>query len=460
MATMDYSIMCEEQISGDFPIFVNLFSRRIGAKFSNTGHAIVQISLDNEYVIFSENHENDQSVAIQDLFAYIGEIQESHFDNIIPIHAISTKPMKILEKLLQGSTGKYIADLNILFEGKISEQTLIRLMEIPIIDIIIEGIIQAIELGNSQKLLRCSITNHGILAISHDVDHNKLPKKKMLSRYLYLRRKKTRVPVSYLIKSILNLLPFINYTDNYHDFLNLESRYKITSTYFFLPQTYHEMSPELLLNLEQHEHEIAVHGNFGTAESSDVLSAQIISMNDHYRPQTDYSGIRQHYLEYSFPETWKIHAESNLKYDGTLGFSDMMGFRAGTAQPYQTGLGIVEIPLTIMDTYLRKFDHPDLHSYWQSKIRRIIPWIKYTKGILSINWHQAYLNMPFGYLLEFCIKECLKLNFEFLSHREINHRVEIQNTLLAATENQVTILEDGTLTYSEEFNLAFHPKNR
>jgi len=67
-------------------------------------------------------------------------------------------------------------------------------------------------------------------------------------------------------------------------------------------------------------------------------------------------GVRQHFLRFRIPETWKVQAQLGFVHDATLGFSDHEGFRAAICHPFRPydidnddAIPIWEIPLLAMD---------------------------------------------------------------------------------------------------------------
>ncbi|MCX7016924.1 MAG: hypothetical protein NTW86_30925, partial [Candidatus Sumerlaeota bacterium] len=70
-------------------------------------------------------------------------------------------------------------------------------------------------------------------------------------------------------------------------------------------------------------------------------------------------GVRQHYLRYQVPRTWRAQAEADLQWDASAGFAAREGFRFGTALPFQAfdgergrRLPLWIVPLAAMDSTL------------------------------------------------------------------------------------------------------------
>ena len=108
-------------------------------------------------------------------------------------------------------------------------------------------------------------------------------------------------------------------------------------------------------------------------------------------------GHRSHYLSLKVPDTWELLARAGFGYDTTLGYNDRPGFRNGTCHPFRpysrkTGqpIGIVEIPLTIMEESL----------FWDGRsvpeamdlCHRLIDHAAGCGGVVTLLWH----NNAFG----------------------------------------------------------------
>lgn len=109
-------------------------------------------------------------------------------------------------------------------------------------------------------------------------------------------------------------------------------------------------------------------------------------------------GIRNHFLRFSGPETWRAQAAAGFQYDSTFGHSDRAGPRDGRMQPFfpddpETGrkMGLLELPLTVMDmTLFRNPNHDGpaaLEAAWQA----ILPVIQ-AGGLVTLLWHNDYFN--------------------------------------------------------------------
>jgi peptidoglycan/xylan/chitin deacetylase (PgdA/CDA1 family) len=100
--------------------------------------------------------------------------------------------------------------------------------------------------------------------------------------------------------------------------------------------------------------EIGLHASYRSYLSAERLAAEKSQIEAAIgRPIT---GIRQHFLRFEVPETWRAQRQAGFSYDSTLGYNEAPGFRAGIAAPYrpwdpglEEGMDLVELPLTVMD---------------------------------------------------------------------------------------------------------------
>jgi peptidoglycan/xylan/chitin deacetylase (PgdA/CDA1 family) len=122
---------------------------------------------------------------------------------------------------------------------------------------------------------------------------------------------------------------------------------------------------KLLRRIHDRGHEVGLHPSYGaylsaerTQEEFDLLRAAC-SAAGFDQPAW---GVRQHYLRFENPTTWRIQETVGFEHDSTIGFADHVGFRAGTCREYpvfdlldRRRLALRERPLLVMDVSL--FDY-------------------------------------------------------------------------------------------------------
>ena len=101
-------------------------------------------------------------------------------------------------------------------------------------------------------------------------------------------------------------------------------------------------------------------------------------------------------------KTWDILNANEIKYDLTLGYPEMIGFRCGICYPFKvfdiktkSKLELVEIPLIMMDVTLTNYMKINETKELNEIIVRVIDQVKKHNGILNLIWHN---NSYYDYL--------------------------------------------------------------
>ena len=110
-------------------------------------------------------------------------------------------------------------------------------------------------------------------------------------------------------------------------------------------------------------------------------------------------GGRQHFLRWH-PRTWHDWEKCGLAYDSTVGFSDHIGFRAGTCVPYRPWslefnreIELLEIPLVAMDVTLAYY----MHLAPEQSVALLLQCAERCKivgGVFTLLWHNRSLLDP------------------------------------------------------------------
>ena len=144
--------------------------------------------------------------------------------------------------------------------------------------------------------------------------------------------------------------------------------------------------------------ELGVHG--GYYRFNDVFryheSLKAIESSFGVRP----SGIRNHLLRFSYPETWRAQAAAGFTYDATYGLPGELGPRGGWPFPFETCdvskgelLNLMALPITVMDAtlfrHLRLEGEAALEKAW-----RAVEGVIGVGGMVSLLWHNNYFNEP------------------------------------------------------------------
>ena len=192
--------------------------------------------------------------------------------------------------------------------------------------------------------------------------------------------------------------------DNYDYILEFLKTNQLKSIFFFLLGDYAKMDKNIdhnhpyILNLIRSiykNHLIGIHPSYKSFNNLETLKMEI-SRLDKITSKTIIS--RFHYLKFTLPKSYQILLKSGIKQDYSMGYSDRIGFRAGTCTPFYfydleneciTDLKI--FPFAYMDGVLNdklKFT-PEYSSKLISKIKQEV---KKVNGTFSAVWHNESLS--------------------------------------------------------------------
>jgi hypothetical protein len=147
--------------------------------------------------------------------------------------------------------------------------------------------------------------------------------------------------------------------------------------------------------------EVGLHASVGTLRSSNRLRAECHRLESVAgRPVT---AVRQHWLRYSWRDTWAGQARAGLSTDHSLGFIDRPGFRNGAALAFRplvaSGNGsasFTAVPLVLMDSHVYDYN-VDARIDRGSEIERWIGEILAVRGLASVLWHPHTLRSAYGW---------------------------------------------------------------
>jgi len=197
--------------------------------------------------------------------------------------------------------------------------------------------------------------------------------------------------------------------DPYNTFaqlVELERVFGVKATYFFMGggktrfDDGYDLTEvhETLQALQDHGHEIGLHGSYNSFNNKGLLSFERDRLETVAGCQV--RSFRQHYLRFRVPNTWRIAVKCGLEIDSTLGYAQREGFRAGTAYPFQPYdmesdqvLEMWEVPLIVMDATLYGYRHMRSFEALQ-RILQILDVVQRTGGVFVLLWHNSALYEP------------------------------------------------------------------
>lgn len=220
-----------------------------------------------------------------------------------------------------------------------------------------------------------------VLCLSHDVDRIK----KQWYHYCFYGLKHPIIQFRSLVSKLKGREPYWNF----EELMELEESYGVRSTFFFLNESHKELSAnfmgrysikspkviQIIKELDNREFEIGLHGSFYSYNDEWLLRGE----KDELERILGHEVIstRQHHLNFDASKTWQIHKKIGLRYDSTMGYAD----RVGSEQAVRTECGIIEIPITLMDTVALT------ESVYEECCN-----VADDGGIIMINFHQCHFN--------------------------------------------------------------------
>ncbi|MDX9758963.1 MAG: polysaccharide deacetylase family protein [Bacteroidota bacterium] len=107
-------------------------------------------------------------------------------------------------------------------------------------------------------------------------------------------------------------------------------------------------------------HDIGLHPSFHAHANARMLTREASRLRT--ATGVRLRSVRQHYLRFEYPTTWRNQVAEGLFVDSTLGFAEREGFRNGSCHPFlpwdaeaRAPLPIWELPLTVMDGTLAHY---------------------------------------------------------------------------------------------------------
>ena len=181
---------------------------------------------------------------------------------------------------------------------------------------------------------------------------------------------------------------------NFEKIMALEESQGVRATFFVVPAGTHPKDPPYSLadlvatirGLASEGWEVGVHGSFESFDRLDMLASQKRALEDSLGRSV--AGVRQHFINFKSPVTWRLQQEAGFIYDTTVASREKAGFRTGFCHPYRPqGLRLIEIPLTVMDGQLFWYERLDEDRAYERTMALVRSAAEH-KGVACLNWHQ------------------------------------------------------------------------
>lgn len=227
---------------------------------------------------------------------------------------------------------------------------------------------------------------------------------------------------------------------NFERVMALEDSYGLRSSFYVVPSGSHRRDPPYRLaalaavvhSLSGGGWEVGVHGSFESFDKPGMLTMQKRMLEALLGRSV--TGVRQHFINFTPPLTWKIQEDAGFVYDSTVASRDRPGFRVGICHPYRPeGLRLLEIPLTVMDGQLFWYEKLDAERAYE-RTMGLIRTVASFNGVACLNWHQHTmdeLSFP-GWWDAFrrCLEDLRRMDPWFATGSDLatwwNRRAEVQ----------------------------------
>ena len=256
------------------------------------------------------------------------------------------------------------------------------------------------------------------VCLTHDIDKAFLYWK---TRCYSCLQQLTKFKLKSSMKELLRKNPYMNFKE----IIDIEKTYGAKSS-FYIMTTNKDIFSDPLYNAKNLEEklkfiiengwEIGLHGGYYSYNNYDSIKKEKEKLEKIIEKEV--MGYRSHFLRFKIPDTWKLLSEIGFKYDTTLGYADIVGFRNGMCHPFKPfnlnenkEIDILEIPLVIMDNAL--FTHMNLNfdESWQI-CKKLIDTVINVKGVITVLWHNTSFDEVENNEMKKLYEKILKYSYE------------------------------------------------
>lgn len=149
----------------------------------------------------------------------------------------------------------------------------------------------------------------------------------------------------------------------------------------------------LMKRIREEGHEIGIHPSFNAHTDARMFGREIGTIAG--VAGGDIRCVRQHYLRFLYPDTWKIQVRHGCEVDSTLGFAEREGFRNGLCHPFlpfdlvlNEAIPLWELPLTVMDGTLAGYRGMNTVEALE-RIRTLWSIIEVERGSMVLLFHNT-----------------------------------------------------------------------
>jgi hypothetical protein len=246
-----------------------------------------------------------------------------------------------------------------------------KIQATPFVDQLIFGVYQALQLRvKAQK---------SVITLTHDADHlYRFPSLWSFLKYsiksLFSFRLMTQLPKAISAYSA-NRDPYHTYPWMLSKRNDIQKILYLPSGYFSHPQdpTFDHTDPLAAAAIqlaEKRGYVFGLHPRINSFKNEQKWNDEKAEIENQIGNKLEHS--RQHFLQFTLPETAQILEKSGVKFDSSIGYRDLIGFRCGTGFPYalyhfsrKKPYSWQEIPLVVMDVALMRNGNMDTKTIEQ-----------------------------------------------------------------------------------------------
>jgi len=243
--------------------------------------------------------------------------------------------------------------------------------------------------------------------LTHDIDEIRKYRLRPPIKHLCIMLKKRTI--GKFIGLISDYLKAKIRSDPYNKFdylMELSDQYGFGSSYYFMCrgetkfEKYYDIRNRRVIRLIQkirdRGFEVGLHSSFNACCDPQILKREKEKIEKSLDAKI--FGVRQHYLLWKTPESWRANKKAGFKYDTTMYFPYHEGFRGGICFPYKSfdilrnrTLDIWEVPITVMECTLLL--HQALSpSLVLKRTKSLIDAVHKYRGLFVLLWHNSSLN--------------------------------------------------------------------
>jgi hypothetical protein len=149
----------------------------------------------------------------------------------------------------------------------------------------------------------------------------------------------------------------------------------------------------IITRLQAEQHEIGLHPSFNAHTDEEMFAREYSKLRR--VGGNSIVSVRQHYLRFDYPRTWRVQISNGCGVDSTLGFAEHEGFRNGCCHPFipfdlerNEAMPLWELPLMVMDGTLAGYRGLDCDEGLQ-RIHVLLDALVAEQGAASVLFHNT-----------------------------------------------------------------------